>query len=101
MLPPYQTISERSSAGSGGVEKPLSEEVPLGSSLHLAFEELQSRHSTPGLLKALHASLGKPVAYLKDTVRMVYLISLALYGTACSLSAIDFSMYLLIQRVVA
>jgi hypothetical protein len=32
------------SACSGGVEDTLSEEVQLGSSIHLAFEELQARH---------------------------------------------------------
>src|SRR5207302_8872261 len=34
----------RSSACSGGVEDTLSEEVQFGSSIHLAFEELQPRH---------------------------------------------------------
>ena len=44
MQPPAQTTSERSHASSGGVEDTLSEEVELGSPIHLAFEELEPRH---------------------------------------------------------
>lgn len=41
MQPPYQTMSDRSNTCSGGVEDTLSQEVQLGSSIHLAFEEFE------------------------------------------------------------
>jgi len=44
MQPPYQTMSDRFNACSGSVEDTLSEEVQLGSSIHLAFEELEPGH---------------------------------------------------------
>src|SRR6266436_2406549 len=44
MQPPYQTMRERFNACSGSVEDTLSEEVQLGSSIHLAFEEFEPRH---------------------------------------------------------
>src|SRR2546430_12831686 len=44
MQPPSQTTSERFYAYSGGVEHTLSEEVQLGPSIHLAFEELEPGH---------------------------------------------------------
>jgi hypothetical protein len=44
MPPPDQTTSEKSSVCSSGMEDTLSEEVQLGSSVHLAFEELRPRH---------------------------------------------------------
>ena len=46
MQPPSQTTRERSHASSGGVEDTLSEEVELGSPIHLAFEELEPGHLT-------------------------------------------------------
>jgi hypothetical protein len=37
-------MSEQSNAGAGGVEAPRAEEVRLGSSIPLAFEELEPGH---------------------------------------------------------
>ena len=42
--PAYQPMSERFNTDSGGVEDPLAEEVQLGASIHLAFEELEPGH---------------------------------------------------------
>src|SRR6266581_4331854 len=59
MQPSYQTTSARSNGCSGGVEDSLSEEVYLGPSIHLAFEELEPRHLTFGLSIAVGELAGR------------------------------------------
>ena len=38
---PHQTMRDKANSGSGSVEDTLSQEVQLGSSIHLAFEEFE------------------------------------------------------------
>ena len=44
MALPLEPVRVRSTICSGGVEHPLSEQVQLGPTIHLAFEELEPRH---------------------------------------------------------
>src|SRR5262249_3823758 len=57
--PLYQTISVRSNTCSGGVEDTLPEQVQLGPSIHLAFEELEPRHLALRLSIAVRKLAGR------------------------------------------
>ncbi len=52
-------MSVRSNTCSGGVEDPLSEQVQLRPSIHLAFEELEPRHLALGLSIAVGELAGR------------------------------------------